>query len=232
MKKINTLKKISEFFKNIWNRFVISKYTKLKKERELKLKLKDIKDDFEKRFNLSTEEIKEIMYHERVASYRDEYEKLNYLKNELVKGREHMLNVHKYVSKTPFLYEPDVVDIHNENLHFNTKSISEIMNEDYEKVRLNLKEQSRKAGNEVILNKTRNIIRTSPQENSTTEPMSDFEKRIVKKEETTAQLKNLEKTLSELKMLDHLKKPIFDDIEFPADQNIDNFPIIKKLSGK
>jgi hypothetical protein len=232
MKKINTLKKISAFFKNIWNRFVIPKYTKFKKERDLKLKLKDIKDDFEKRFNLSSEEIKEIMYHKIVVSYRDDYEKRNYLKSELVKGREHVLNVHKYASKTPFLYEPDVVDIHNENLHLNTKTLGEIIKQDNENVRFRLKEQSKKAGDEVILNKIRNVKKPSLQENSASEPISDFEKRMVKKEETTARLNDSEKTLSELRTLNDTKEPIFKDIESPIDINIDNFPIIKKLSGK
>jgi hypothetical protein len=45
-------------------------------------------------------------------------------------------------------------------------------------------------------------------------------------------LKALEKDLTELSTFDHFKEPIFKDLPFPEGLNIDDFPTIKKMSGK
>lgn len=140
MKKItykkNIFEKIKSFFNTLYFKYVTN--PKWKKEREIKNK--KFKKDFEEKQKIAVNRIKEIMYHDKV--YFENNTKLQYLNEKLVEGKVNVNKMSKFVSHIPAFYEPEICEIHNENLHLNTKSLNELIMEDDEISKLMIKKQT------------------------------------------------------------------------------------------
>ena len=236
MKKLFT--KISDYFKQIWYKKVtkpIQDRKKAKKYRlklieeanEAKRKIEKIRTYFEKSFKVSIDDVKKVMFHEKIKSNHEG--KLNYLNSELIKGREYLLSNYKHSNKSPLLYEPEIVDIHNEHSHLNRETIGEIVKKEFDKASFMLREQTRKA-NLLELEKSKPPVPKKFNSSSGTPSTSDTAEQLTLK--MKEKLKDLEKTLTELRTIDQFKEPIFKDLPFPEGLNIDDFPTIKKMSGK
>lgn len=229
------MKKIRQFFKDIWNNIIIPRYNRYKNRVDFETKIKDIRKDFEKRFNVKVDDIKEVMYHERVRTVNDEYEKQLHLNEELIKGKAHIMSIHKYVSKTPFLYDPDVVDIHNENYHNNKFTLSEILKQESEYVKNSLKQQAKKHGGLFIGDANQNTFTTTlpiAPKKKTIEDLNLSEIKEIKRNEEIMRLTEIERDMKAMNVAEMFKDEPMEGVEFPKDINIDDFPTIKKILGK
>jgi hypothetical protein len=84
------------------------------------------------------------LFHETV--YHENNPKFNYLNQKLVEGRENVNKMSKFLANTPFFYEPEICDIHNETLHLKNKNIHQIIMDEHELAMHSLKNQEKKVG--------------------------------------------------------------------------------------
>lgn len=140
MEKITIFQKVKTFFKNLVFKYITT--PRLKKEKAIKVE--KIKKNFEEKQKVTLKRIKEIMFHDKV--YLDNNNKLEYLNKKLVEGRNNVIKESKYVSHIPAFYEPEICEIHNENLHLKRKNFNELILEEDEVARLTLKKQTDKIG--------------------------------------------------------------------------------------
>lgn len=140
MKKLNnyTMKK---FFTNIWLKLK-RYYTNYVKKRERKKELIKLIKNFEIDYNVSVEEINQIIKHP--SHYCEIGPKEQFYNDKLKEAREHILKIDKYIKKTPFLYEPEIVDIHNEHCHGNKLTFNELVQKDEKDSYNYLKKQEQK----------------------------------------------------------------------------------------
>ena len=227
------MNKFKNFFKHIWNNIIIPRYNRYKNRNDFETKIRDIRKDFEKRFNVKVDDIKEVMYHERVKTVNDEYEKQLHLNEELIKGKVHVMSIHKYVSRTPFLYDPDVVDIHNENYHNNRFTLSDILKKDSENTKNSLKQQAKKHGGLFIgdTNTFTTTLTRAPKK-KTIEDLNLSEIIEIKAGEEIKRLQEMEKELKAMNVAKMFEDEPMDGVKFPKDINIDDYPTIKKILGK
>lgn len=222
------MKRIKNFFKRYYN-LIVSKFKQRKNKSNLEAKIREAKIDFETKLNVNLDEVIDIMYSK--AANRDDYERLNFLNEELIKGRAHILNIHKYVSKTPYLYEPDVVDIHNEHCHNNTVTLNEIIKRENDSTSHSLKQQLKKYGEFMVDSSTPSIRSRDVKTHKNIEDLSLNDIRNIKSEEDYSRFGTIENQLKSFSSINHLKaNPI--DMELPPDINIDDFPTLKKIMGK
>jgi len=118
------------WFNNIKNPI---KQKRAKKERENYVK--ELKANFAKKFNVDIEKTIRVMNHPNFSPYEVDNDRL------LVENRLD-INKRKSLYKfAPFIYEPEIVDVHNENLNTNNPPINEIINSDDDKSRNELTKQ-------------------------------------------------------------------------------------------
>lgn len=144
-KKLNIFNKIKNYFKALYFNYI----TKPKWDKENKIKANNIKKEFEEKQKVSIERIKEIMFHEKLVFKNNN--KLEYLNEKLVEGRANVIKESKYVSHIPAFYEPEICEIHNENLHLKNKTFNELILDENENARLMLKKQTDKIGHWVTV---------------------------------------------------------------------------------
>ena len=72
-----------------------------------------------------------------------------FLNAELKDARNKILKYSSYTGRIPFFYEPEIIDVHNENLSIsnNTKTLKEIMSRDNDLADLKIKKQVSVHGN-------------------------------------------------------------------------------------
>jgi hypothetical protein len=128
--QLSTIKKIKIYLSNLWFKFVKKPFyydlivePRLKKEYANKIAKQ--KKQFEEKQKVSVQRIKDVMFHEKV--YLENNPKVNYLNQKLVEGRENVNKMSKHIAKTPFFYEPEICDTHNETLHLKNKSTHQII---------------------------------------------------------------------------------------------------------
>jgi hypothetical protein len=117
-------------------------YSNYVKKRERKKELIKLIKNFEKDYNVSVEEINQIIKHPSV--YCEIGSKKQLYNDKLKEAREHILKIDKYVKKTPFIYEPEIVDIHNEHRHSNKFTLNELVLKDEKDSHNYLKKQEAK----------------------------------------------------------------------------------------
>ena len=118
------------WFNNIKNPI---RQKRAKKERENYVK--ELKANFAKKFNVDVEKTIRVMYHPNYSPHEVDNDRL------LVENRLD-INKRKSLYKfAPFIYEPEIVDVHNENLNTNNPPINEIINSDDDKSRNELTKQ-------------------------------------------------------------------------------------------
>jgi hypothetical protein len=118
------------WFNNIKNPI---RQKRAKKERENYVK--ELKANFAKKFNVDVEKTIRVMNHPNYSPYEVDNDRL------LVENRLD-INKRKSLYKfAPFIYEPEIVDVHNENLNTNNPPINEIINSDDDKSRNELTKQ-------------------------------------------------------------------------------------------
>ena len=145
--QLTTIKKIKIYLSNLWFKFVKKPFyydlivePKIKKEHAIKIAKQ--KKEFEEKQKVSLQRIKDVMFHEKV--YLENNPKFNYLNQKLVEGRENVNKMSEYIAKTPFFYEPEICDIHNETLHLKNKTTHQIIMDENNLAMRSLKNQEKK----------------------------------------------------------------------------------------
>jgi len=140
-------KSIAKFFNNIKNSKLIVgvknwfyvKFIKPAKEKRAKKEhdnyVKELKDNFSKKFNVDVEKTIKIMSQPGYSPYQYDNDAL------LVENRLD-INKRKSLYKfAPFMYSPEIVDIHNENLNTNNPSFDNIVSNESNKANESLDKQ-------------------------------------------------------------------------------------------
>jgi hypothetical protein len=139
-------KNIGKKVKNIWVKYVkepiLRTYKKNKEKRELNRKIANIREDFEERFKIKIKDVKELMYHEKVSTTNNPFERQVFLNQELEKAKK-LLSDPKNVNNHVFFYEPEMVEIHNESTYLLTKDLNEIKRIDFENSIAELRKKKR-----------------------------------------------------------------------------------------
>lgn len=127
---ILTKVKKSKFFKKIknWFKNTIIEPVKYKiAERKHKKYIKELKKNFNKRFNTDVNRITSIM---NINSSNDK----EIDNNELLVQNRLDINKRKSLYKfPPFVYEPEIIDVHNENLIEENPNLNEIISDENRK---------------------------------------------------------------------------------------------------
>ena len=144
MKKFDW-KKLTDKLKALYNKYVILPLERRKKEKDYKKKLADIRKDFENRFGIDVNRVKDIMGKDEL-NIEDDYSKQSRLNHDLHVAREYIQTVHPYVARIPFLYEPEICDIHNENAPRYGKPLKTIIKDEKIKSQNYLTSQEKKIG--------------------------------------------------------------------------------------
>jgi len=105
---------------NLWYRKVKKPYLARKEEKARLAKIKRIQDAFTKGF-ANHSEVTKLMY--STAWEQTNHENLT---KDLMANRREML----FNNKTPMLYEPEIIEIHNENLNPNNPTLTYVINKD------------------------------------------------------------------------------------------------------
>jgi hypothetical protein len=158
-KKIPLLKKIKIYISNLWFKYVKNPFylqPKIKKEAEKRKKT--LIKNFEEKQKTAVSRIKDIMYHENV--YNENNPKTNYFNEKLIEGRKRVNEMSAFTQRTPFLYDPDICDIHNETIHEKKDTIDKIILEEDNFSKKLLKKQEIKL-NRLSNNKNKKNIFTS-----------------------------------------------------------------------
>jgi hypothetical protein len=147
--QLTKIKKIKIYLSNLWFSYIKKPFyydlivePRIKKEHAIKIA--KLKKEFEQKQKTSIQRIKEVMFHEKV--YFENNPKFNYLNQKLVEGRENVNKMSKYVAKTPFFYEPEICDVHNENIKLTNKNIHRLITYEKNLAWHSLKNQEKKVG--------------------------------------------------------------------------------------
>jgi hypothetical protein len=144
---INKIKKskLVKWVKDTYKKIIVSPIKQINDEKNRKKFEIDTKKGFSKTFNVK---------HERMLKLMDltHYDYDNSIKskkaiNDLSENAKHINNMRKYLA--PTLYEPEIVELHNEFLNPDNPTIKEVKNEEYFKTEKLLEKQ------EKILNRKR-----------------------------------------------------------------------------
>lgn len=145
---LSLFKRFKIYVSNLWFKYVKNPFyyrlivePKVKKAREEERK-KLIKD-FEEKQKTTLARIKEVMYHEKV--HHENNPKLDYLNQKLVEGRAHVIEMSPFMNRTPFFYEPEICEIHNETLDTKKDNIFKVILNDNKTTQELLRKQRLKA---------------------------------------------------------------------------------------
>lgn len=136
------------YVSNLWFRYVKNPFyyrliVEPKAKRERERKRKEIIKDFEQKQKAAVSRIKEVMYHEKV--YHENNPKLDYLNQKLVEGREHIIQMSPLIHRTPFFYEPEICEIHNETLDTKKDNLHKVILNDDNLARESIRKQDIRA---------------------------------------------------------------------------------------
>lgn len=227
------MNKIKQFFKKVWYKLFTERREKRLKKIEQQKALKKVREDFEKHRKGSIARIKEIMYHPKVKYFCDERERVAHLKNTLMQGKQHVLTVQSYMKGIPFLYEPEIVDIHNERLDRNGKpTLGELKANDYNNAEFKLDKQAIQAKALLFSQSSINSAKRNQLMNKPSYELSLSEIRSLRRDEEIFKLQEMERDLKAMNVAEMFRSEPMDGVEFPKDINIDDFPTIKKILGK
>jgi hypothetical protein len=130
--------KKSKFLTNIKN-WVDKTFIKPSQEKKAKKEneryVKELKANFSKKFNVNVEKTIKIMSQPGYSPYEVDNNQL-LIENRLEINKRKSLHI-----IPPIMYNPEIVDIHNENLNKNNPTIAEIGADDYNKVNNTLDKQ-------------------------------------------------------------------------------------------
>lgn len=119
-KKVTIFKKIANFFNKIHSQIITQPFVVYQQTRA-KIKFdKKTKKDFEKQYGRPVEEVQQIMYYKNpfIPLVQTDYD---YYIKVLLEGKKNVNTAKgyqlKYGTTPPFFYEPEMCDIHNENLN-------------------------------------------------------------------------------------------------------------------
>ena len=167
--QLTTIKKIKIYLSNLWFKFVKKPFyydlivePKIKKEHAIKIAKQ--KKEFEEKQKVSLQRIKDVMFHEKV--YLENNPKFNYLNQKLVEGRENVNKMSKYIKRTPFFYEPEICDMHNEYIDSTKKNINQIMTDDDNSAKSSLKIQENKSNGRLFVKHKKTFTDTLKKEDS------------------------------------------------------------------
>lgn len=144
--KKTLFQKIKSYFKNLWFKYVINPKFEREKIKKAKDEANKHKENFEKLHNTAVEHVKQLMFHDKVKC-EHHGGRLDFRNEELLKGRKHILKYHKYISRTPKFYEPEICEIHNEHLNLGGSSLKAIMDKQDKLSYDDLKKQQNKLNN-------------------------------------------------------------------------------------
>lgn len=121
--------------KNWWFNNITNPIKQKRVKRQNEKYVKELKDNFAKKFNVDVEKTIKIMSQSAYSPYEVDNDRL------LIENRLD-INKRKSLYKfAPFIYEPEIVDVHNENLNPNNPSINEIISNDNNKASDDLDKQ-------------------------------------------------------------------------------------------
>ena len=157
------------YVSNLWFRYVKNPFyyrliVEPKAKREREKKRKEIIKDFEEKQKTLQSRVKEVMYHETV--YHENNPKLDYLNQKLVEGREHIIQMSPLIHRTPFFYEPEICDMHNEHIDSTKKNINQIMTDDDNSAKSSLKIQENKSNGRLFVKHKKTFTDTLKKEES------------------------------------------------------------------
>ena len=145
MKKLKKMKntivkfwvlKIKLPIKNLWFKYVGKPMLDKKLAKEELKKTEELKKQFSKMYG-DYDEIKKLMYTKPHLQTDD-----TILYQDLINNRKQMIMTN--TSHTPFLFEPEIIDIHNENLNPNAPLLEDLIKFDDEKAKSEIKKQELK----------------------------------------------------------------------------------------
>ena len=121
--------------KNWWFVNITNPIKQKKAKKEHENYVKELKDNFAKKFNVNVEKTIKIMSQSAYSPYEFDNDRL------LIENRLD-INKRKSLYKfAPFIYEPEIVDVHNENLNLDNPPINEIITSDNDKASNDLTKQ-------------------------------------------------------------------------------------------
>jgi len=110
--------------KNWWFNNITKPIKQKRAKKEHENYVKELKANFAKKFNVDVEKTIKIMSQSAYSPYEVDNDRL------LIENRLD-INKRKSLYKfAPFIYEPEIVDVHNENLNPNNPSVNEIISTD------------------------------------------------------------------------------------------------------
>jgi hypothetical protein len=131
VKKSKLLTNIKNWFNNKFIKPLQDRKARKKHEKYVK----ELKTNFSKKFNVDVEKTIKIMNQSGYSPLEVDNDKL------LVENRIEINKRKSLYTFAPFMYNPEVVDIHNENLNKNNLKIDEIRANEYNKVNDTLDKQ-------------------------------------------------------------------------------------------
>lgn len=122
-KKIKNSKMVKFIF-NLWSNNVTKPIQERKAKKSREKYLKDLKNNFNETFNVDTNHINKLI--DATKPNLNEDYKIDHL-------IENSIEINKLKSKgkvSPFIYEPEIVDIHNENLNLENPELHKLIDDD------------------------------------------------------------------------------------------------------
>lgn len=123
LKKIKN-SKVVKFIFNLWSNNVTKPIQERKVKKSREKYLKELKNNFNETFNVDTNHINKLI--DATKPNLNEDYKIDHL-------IENSVEINKLKSKgkvAPFIYEPEIVDIHNENLNLENPELYKLIDDD------------------------------------------------------------------------------------------------------
>jgi hypothetical protein len=123
LKKIKN-SKVVKFIFNLWSNNVTKPIQERKAKKSREKYLKELKNNFNETFNVDTNHINKLI--DATKPNLNEDYKIDHL-------IENSVEINKLKSKgkvAPFIYEPEIVDIHNENLNLENPELYKLIDDD------------------------------------------------------------------------------------------------------
>lgn len=151
IKKSKILMKIKTWF----NKTIINPIKTKRDKRRHNRYVKELKSNFAKKFNVDVDKTIETMN-------KPGYSPANIDNNKLLVKNRLEINKRKSLYKfAPFIYDVEIVDIHNENLNSELPSVNDIINDENEKSKTTLDKQNDFFIKRPELTKGKNRVRTN-----------------------------------------------------------------------
>lgn len=180
---------------NLWWRTIEKPYLDYKREKAKKAEIYNIKTQFSKNF-ANHDLVRDLMYNKPYQ--QTDTSKLN---DDLINNRKKMSSVKS--GKIPFLFEPDIIDIHNDNLNINAPSLENLIKIDDENAKESLRKQiiKRKTTTSILNNNVtdKDKIFTSVSEDEKSEDVSLQTIRAIDGERANRDFKHFIDTLNNIK---------------------------------